>query len=294
MKTNYTSRLTIFFVLSCVFSGAGYGHGSHNDLEQHLQEDEMWAEQAMEEAAASNAVTVMKASFSHVVASLPKILLSDIVNALVGKQVNAAVGDPQVAAVLSQKNDEYFLAAQAAIPNPARETAVKQHLVRQKALAVALAVVGDPSINGEWSALRTWPFAFASAANLPDGRILAWGANNALSFNGGNSTFAAIWDPVSNQMVNVNHPNHSLFCGIPVMLEDGRIFVAGGDTGSPSVKGTSTFNPATQTWTRIQDMAVGRWYNGAVALPNKKVIVALGQAGNQYPEIWTPNCTNRT
>ncbi len=286
-KSRIVSLISLF-ILSFLFSGAGYCHGPHNDLEQHQLEDAILAAQAEEQAAASNAVTVMKASFSHVVASLPKTLLSDIVNALVGKQVNAAVGDPQAATVLSQENDEYFLAAQAAIPNPTRETAVKEHLVRQKTLAVALAVVGNPAANGEWSALRTWPFAFASAANLPDGRILAWGANNALSFNGGNSTFAAIWDPVSNQMVNVNHPNHSLFCGTPVMLEDGTIFVAGGDTGSPSVKGTSTFNYKTQTWTRIQDLSVGRWYNGAVFLPNGKVFTALGQAGNQYPEVWTP------
>lgn len=35
------------------------------------------------------------------------------------------------------------------------------------------AVGGSPALYGQWGALTTWPFAFASAANLPDGRILA-------------------------------------------------------------------------------------------------------------------------
>ena len=53
------------------------------------------------------------------------------------------------------------------------------------------------------------------------------------------------------------------------MLEDGRVFVSGGDNGNASsVRGTSTFNYTTQAWTRIQDLAVGRWYNGSVALPS--------------------------
>jgi large repetitive protein len=147
---------------------------------------------------------------------------------------------------------------------------------------------GNTAIYGEWGSLTTWPFAFASAANLPDGRILAWGSNTLRRFTGGTFTYAAIWDPVTGQMVNANHPTHSMFCGIPVMLEDGRIFVSGGDVNNASsVRGTSTFNYLTQTWTRIEDMAVGRWYNGSVALPNGKVFTAVGQPGSAYPEIWS-------
>ena len=47
------------------------------------------------------------------------------------------------------------------------------------------------------------------------------------------------------------------------------------------------FNYTTQAWTRIQDLAVGRWYNGSVALPNGKVFSALGEPGSIYPELWT-------
>ena len=77
-----------------------------------------------------------------------------------------------------------------------------------------------------------------------------------------------------------------MFCAIPNMLEDGRVFVNGGDG---TRQRTSTFDFRTNTWIRLQDMSVGRWYNGAVALPNGKVFTMLGDPGGPYPELWTPN-----
>lgn len=154
----------------------------------------------------------------------------------------------------------------------------------------ANANINDPAVGGQWGAVKTVPFAFASAANLPDGRILIWGANNKKSFTGGAFTYASIWDPVSNQLTNANHPTHSLFCGMPVMLEDGRVFVSGGDKSSStvgSVKMTSTFNYQTQSWTRVQNMNIGRWYPGTVAMPNGKVFTSVGDPGSQYPELWS-------
>jgi YVTN family beta-propeller protein len=147
------------------------------------------------------------------------------------------------------------------------------------------AVGGDPAIYGEWGPVIPWPFAFASAANLPDGRLLTWGANNPTSFNGGTTTHATVWDPRTGQFLTRNHGSHSMFCGIPTMLEDGRVFVNGGDG---TREATSTFDFRSNAWTRIQNMNVGRWYNGAVALPNGQVYTALGDPGSVYPEIWSP------
>ncbi|MFN7928225.1 MAG: discoidin domain-containing protein [Blastocatellia bacterium] len=146
------------------------------------------------------------------------------------------------------------------------------------------------NVSGKWSAKVTWPFAFASAASLPDGRILAWGGNNPTSFTGGTSTYAALWNPQTNQITSVNNNSHAMFCGIPVMLEDGRVFVNGGDRGNNSTSNsmTSTFDFRTNSWTRLENMNRGRWYPGSVALPNGKVFTALGEPGDVYPEIWTP------
>ena len=275
--------LTSFFILSCFFSGAGHGHGVADDKGSQRQGNAflVTGERGRE---ASN-FDVLKKYLSNLMASVPvNTMLSEMVSAVVGEQANAAIG----AGTENHQQDDYLLAAQARLQDqdPTRKAAVRQYFTALAAPAPA--VVANPDIYGEWSAVTTWPFAFASAANLPDGRILAWGGNNLRNFDGGTFTYAAIWNPATSQMVNVNHPTHSLFCGTPVMLEDGRVFVAGGDKNNlSSVKGTSTFNYQTQTWTRIQDLAVGRWYNGAVALPNGQVFSALGEPGDPYPEIWT-------
>ncbi len=146
-------------------------------------------------------------------------------------------------------------------------------------------IEADPSLVGTWSAKVTWPFVFASAASLPDGRILAWGGNNPTSFSGGTSTYAAVWNPTTNQITSINNNSHAMFCGIPVMLEDGRVFVNGGDANNNM---TSVFDFRTNLWTRLENMNRGRWYPGTVALPNGKVFTALGEPGDVYPEIWTP------
>lgn len=150
--------------------------------------------------------------------------------------------------------------------------------------AQAAEPTSGPSVIGAWGPVQTWPFAFATAANLPDGRILALGGNRLTSFNGGSNTFASTWDPKTGEFATRNHSDHSMFCGIPVMLEDGRVFLNGGDG---TRERASTFDFSTDTWQRVQDMHVGRWYPGTVALPNGDVFTALGDPGSSYPEVWS-------
>ncbi len=142
----------------------------------------------------------------------------------------------------------------------------------------------DNATLGEWSAPTTWPFVYATAAYLPDGRIVGWGGNNPTSFNGGTSTYAAIWDPATNQFTSKNHSDHSMFCAIPTMLEDGRVLVAGGDG---TRERTSIFDYKTNNWTRMENMSTGRWYGGSALLPSGKVFMAAGDPGGRYPEVWT-------
>jgi hypothetical protein len=227
LKTNNNQIKRLISVLMSLVPAVIYGHGSITHQDQHEKYDAYIA--SMVRAEEQSGQAVFKRYVDQALGNLKfHVLMSELMDAALGKQANAVVG-------------------------------------------------GNPVLHGQWSALTTWPFVFASAANLPDGRILAWGGNNPRSFNGGTFTYAAIWNPVNGQIVSANHPSHSLFCGVPVMLEDGRVFVSGGDNGNASsVRGTSTFNYTTQAWTRIQDLAVGRWYNGSVALPNGKVFSALG------------------
>ncbi len=151
---------------------------------------------------------------------------------------------------------------------------------------VEAAATGPLNVVGRWDAPVTWPFAFASAASLPDGRIIAWGGNNPTSFSGGTTTYGAIWDPAIGQLQSMNRDDHSMFCAIPTMLEDGRVFVNGGDG---TRERTSIFDYRTNSWSRSDDMNTGRWYPGSVALPSGQVFTAIGDPGGPYPEIWTPN-----
>ncbi|MEZ4679289.1 MAG: kelch repeat-containing protein [Caldilineaceae bacterium] len=147
------------------------------------------------------------------------------------------------------------------------------------------AATGPLNVVGRWDAPVSWPFAFASAASLPDGRIIAWGGNNPTSFSGGTTTYGAIWDPAVGQLQSMNRSDHSMFCAIPTMLEDGRVFVNGGDG---TRERTSIFDYRTNTWSRSDDMNTGRWYPGSVALPSGQVFTAIGDPGGPYPELWTP------
>jgi len=149
---------------------------------------------------------------------------------------------------------------------------------------VEAAATGPLNVVGRWDAPVTWPFAFAAAASLPDGRIIAWGGNNPTSFSGGTTTYGAIWDPAAGALQSLNRSDHSMFCAIPTMLEDGRVFVNGGDG---TRERTSIFDYRTNSWSRSDDMTTGRWYPGSVALPSGQVFTALGEPGSAYPERWT-------
>jgi large repetitive protein len=137
---------------------------------------------------------------------------------------------------------------------------------------------------GMWGPVVQWPFAFATAASLPDGRILALGGNHQYYFDGGGNTFAAVWNPATGGFTPVDHNDHSMFCGIPNLLEDGRVFVTGGDGTRERV---SSFDFRNNQWTRHEDMNEYRWYPGSVFLPSGKVFTMLGDPGGIYPEIWT-------
>ena len=189
-------------------------------------------------------------------------------------------GDYAAAEAARQRNEPAFVAPQSQ-PLDSRQLSDDSSTT---SAPQTLAASGPLDQIGQWGPIVNWGFAFQGAANLPDGRIIAWGGNNRFSFSGGNSAFAAIWDPTTGQFTNKNHNDHPLFCSIPTMLEDGRVFVNGGDSNTNKV---STFDYRTNQWKRVENMTTGRWYPGSVALPNGKVFTMLGRPGGIYPEVWT-------
>ena len=162
---------------------------------------------------------------------------------------------------------------------------VDSHSVTRQ-FAPAGSNVTDGYVGGEWSAVQPWPFIPVSAANLPDGRIVAWASNERTSFPAGPEfTHTGIWDPQTNQFTEIPHPSHDMFCSHHVMLEDGKVFVNGGRNRGNS-PWTSTFDYETEQWVQLPNMNRGRWYPTSVFMPDGRVMTSIGSGGGNTAEVW--------
>ena len=77
-----------------------------------------------------------------------------------------------------------------------------------------------------------------------------------------------------------------MFCPGTVMLPDGRIMVNGGGS---TVTSTSIYDFRTDTWTRVENMNIRRWYNTSMTMGDGRVITWGGNspAGHRSPaEVW--------
>lgn len=149
-----------------------------------------------------------------------------------------------------------------------------------------VAAPNERYLMGTWSPRRSWPHIPVSAANLPDGRVLTFASNERTRFPGGRPefTYAAVWDPETDQITEINHNSHDMFCGHLVMLENGNVFINGGRNTTPL---TSEFDFRTDSWNRLENMTVGRWYPTTTFLANGEVFTASGNGGPNNAERWT-------
>ena len=166
---------------------------------------------------------------------------------------------------------------------------VASHSVTRQ-FAQAGSNLSDGYVGGTFSAVQPWPFIPVSAANLPDGRIVAWASNERTSFpSGPEFTYTGIWDPQTDQFTEIPHPSHDMFCSHHVMLEDGKVFVSGGRNQGNS-PWTSTFDYETEEWVQLPNMNRGRWYPTSVFMPDGRVVTSIGSGGGNTAEVW--NGTN--
>jgi hypothetical protein len=121
-------------------------------------------------------------------------------------------------------------------------------------------------------------------------------ANNPADFTAiGDSDrgLCALWD-FRNGTAKYIKLKRNLFCAHQSFTGDGRLFVAGGQFPLPGLlkdlfpptllapgadKDVHLFDPASETWTRLPDMAKGRWYPTCVTLPDGKVFISSGTNG---------------
>ncbi len=133
----------------------------------------------------------------------------------------------------------------------------------------------DPAVVGQWEGPFDWPVIAIHAFLLPTGKVLHY----AFPGNPENPN-AYVWDPETGRFtpVPVNRP---LFCSGHSFLADGRLLVTGGNGPAPpnefrGIRDTHTFDPFSETWTRVEDMADGRWYPTNVTLSDGRVLVFSG------------------
>jgi hypothetical protein len=158
---------------------------------------------------------------------------------------------------------------------------------------LAAAVAQDPSVNGQWSGVMTWPTANAGwvpthAILMSDGRVLYDGSY-------GDGLTPHIFDPATNSVTTAGKPTYNLFCMGHTHLADGRIFTAGGHIDDyQGYAHASIYSTSANTWTNVPDMNAGRWYPTNTTLANGDVLVVSGdihgpassQVYNEVPQVY--------
>jgi Domain of unknown function (DUF1929) len=147
------------------------------------------------------------------------------------------------------------------------------------------AVVVVAAACGTWRTTSTpSPLRAAHVALLHTGKVLLVAGSGAdvAAFDAG-SFKTSIWDPETETFQAVSTP-WDAFCSGHAFLPDGRLLVAGGTSGYPSVTngryaGTNKayiFDPETSRYQAAPNSAISRWYPTVVELGDGRLLTVGG------------------
>jgi fibronectin type 3 domain-containing protein len=181
---------------------------------------------------------------------------------------------------------------------------------------------GQVNVQGQWSTTpNQMPINPVHVALLPNGKILVvagsgncppsqTGCPSGPPYSQANGSGALIWDPATENYTQWFSVSWDMFCNAMVLLPDGRAFINGGTLQYDPFHGALTsaiFDPASNTFTNVQNMAHGRWYPTLVTLGDGRVMTfsGLSETGGtnnavefytvgsgwstQYFASWTPD-----
>ena len=159
---------------------------------------------------------------------------------------------------------------------------------------MAAAAISDPAQVGSWS----YETPFTGDQNMV--HVVCSPTGTCLFVVGKGKKFSSyVYNPVTKTKTLVKTPD-DLFCAGHVLLPDGRALVVGGTLSSGPWKGTKTvyvFNFTTETYQKLADMAVGRWYPSVVTMSDGRQLITAGYdvtgAKTSVVEIFDPT-TNTT
>ncbi len=189
-------------------------------------------------------------------------------------------------------------------------TRALRHLVQDLILGLLFAALvplamSQANVRGQWSTLPyTMPINPVHAALLANGKILVVaGSGNCAPAQSGcpagapygpsNGSGALLLDPVTGSITQFSL-SWDMFCNDMVLLPDGRVFINGGTIQYDPFYGalsSAVFDPSTNTFTNVQNMAHGRWYPTLTTLGDGRVMTFSGllETGstNTAVEIYT-------
>jgi len=154
--------------------------------------------------------------------------------------------------------------------------------------------MGQANVKGQWTTLsQTTPINPVHAALMKNGKILIIaGSGNCPPSQSGcplgppygpsNNSGAEVYDPVAGTFTQLTL-SWDMFCNGMVNLPDGRVFVNSGTVQYDPFYGylkSAIFDPSTNTFTTVQNMAHGRWYPTLVALGDGRIMTFSGADEN--------------
>ena len=161
--------------------------------------------------------------------------------------------------------------------------------------------MGQANVQGQWSTLPyLMPINPVHVALLSNGKVLVVpGSGNCPPSQAGcpsgppygpsNNSGALLWDPTTGAITQFS-VSWDMFCNAMALLKDGRALIDGGTIqydpfyGQPQA---AVFDPATNTFTNVQNMAHGRWYPTVVTLGDGRVMTfsGLNETGGTNPAV---------
>ena len=167
---------------------------------------------------------------------------------------------------------------------------------KQGILLLLLLVMSKPGLMGQVQTIGKWsttsytmPINPIHVALLYNGKILVVnGSGNCPAslagcplgapYGPGNGSGALLLDPTNGNITQFN-VSWDMFCNGMVVLPDGRAFINGGTLAYDPFEGSqrsSIFDPATNTFSDVQNMAHGRWYPTVLTLGDGRIMTFSG------------------